>query len=257
MKIKGENKKTTTIRKPSLGGDPNAWVKEEVSQYDMMQSIIIPKKDEMLDVIVSMLPFREEKSIKVMEVGVGLGALTERIIRKYPSANFLCLDGSSEMINEAKERLKEFEGRIKFLERNFNNPGWLDGIKGKFDLVCSSLTLHYLATRKRGKFFKDVFRILKKNGILIYSCAVRANSPSIQKIFVKIHRKYLLEQILKVMGKQFTDKDLDREFKKRRDKMGINPMTAESHLDYLRKAKFSKAEFIWKYRHYAIFMGAK
>ena len=245
------------VRNPTLGGDPGAWKGEEVSQYDMMQSIVIPKKDEMLDVIMSMIPFESDKLIKIMEIGSGLGALTKKLLDKYPEANILCLDGSEEMIRNGKERLKDFQEKIRFQQINFNNPKWIDGIEGKFDLICSSLTLHYLATRRRKDFFKEISGILKKNGVFIYSCAVRANSPFVQKIFVKVHRKYLLDKIFEVMGMRLTDEDLDKRFKNRRDKMGINPMTPENHLEYMRKAKFSKAEFIWKYRHYTIFMGIK
>ncbi|OGL40975.1 MAG: hypothetical protein A3C43_07690 [Candidatus Schekmanbacteria bacterium RIFCSPHIGHO2_02_FULL_38_11] len=245
------------MRRPSLGGDPGAWKGKEVSQYDTMQNIVIPKKDEMLDVIVSMIPFKSDKPLKIMEIGSGLGALTQRLLGKYPKAGFLCLDGSEEMIRNGGERLRNFQERIRFQLINFNNPKWINGIEGKLDLVCSSLTLHYLATRRRKEFFKEVSGILKKNGMLIYSCAVRANSPFVQKIFVKVHRQYLLDKIFEVMGMRLTDKELDEKFKKRRDKMGINPMTPENHLEYMRKAKFSKAEFIWKHRHYAIFMGVK
>ena len=54
------------MRKPSLGGNPKVWSNEEVTQYDMMQSIVIPKKDEMLDIITSMIPFDENKTLKEM-----------------------------------------------------------------------------------------------------------------------------------------------------------------------------------------------
>ena len=245
------------MRKPSLGGNPKVWSNEEVTQYDMMQSIVIPKKDEMLEIITSMIPFNENKALKVMEIGVGLGALTERVFNRFPESDFLGIDGSAQMISNAQERLKKFDGKIKIIERNFNKPLWLNGVNDKFDLVCSSLTLHYLSNKRRKEFFKEIFKVLKKKGSFIYSCAVKANSPSIQKIFVKIHRKYLRDQILKVMGKEFSDEDLDRVFKKRRDKMGINPATTVEHLDLLKKAGFSKVEFIWKHRHYAIFMGVK
>ncbi len=245
------------MRKKSLGGDPGVWTNEEVSQYDMMQSIFIPKKDEMLDVIVSMIPFSETRAFKVMEIGVGLGALTERMLKRFPEADFLCLDGSDEMISNARVRLAGSDKKIKFLKINFNNSGWLENINNKFDLICSSLTLHYLATRRRENFFKEAFGLLKKNGMLIYSSGVTANSPSVQKIYFKIHKEYLKTKILKVMGKKFSDEDLDREFKKREAMLGINLITCEKHLDYLRRAKFSKTEFIWKHEHYAIFMGVK
>jgi len=244
-------------RTQSSGGDPKVWSKEEVTQYEMMQSIFIPKKDEMLDMIVSMIPFDKNKPLKIMEIGVGLGALTERVFKKFSDSHFLCLDGSDDMISNAKVRLAMFEGKIEFKKINFNSSAWLDDINGKFDLVCSSLTLHYLATKRRGAFFREVLGALKKNGIFIYSSGVTANSDFVQNIFYRIHREYLKVRLFEIMGQKFSDEDIDKEFKSREAKLGINLMTCEKNLEFLRKAKFSKTELVWKHEHYAIFMGVK
>jgi hypothetical protein len=51
--------------------------------------------------------------------------------------------------------------------------------------------------------------------------------------------------------------DLPQSFQSKKGKMGINLLTVEGHLKYMRKVESFKAEFVRKYRHYAVFCGGK
>ena len=75
---------------------------------------------------------------RILEVGCGTGILTEFLIKKYPNASFEITDISRSMLEECKKRCDR--GKIKFFEMDGENP--LQNL-GRYDLVVSSMTLHW------------------------------------------------------------------------------------------------------------------
>ena len=75
---------------------------------------------------------------RILEVGCGTGILTEFLIKKYPNASFEITDISGSMLEECKKRCDR--GKIKFFEMDGEKP--LQNL-GRYDLVVSSMTLHW------------------------------------------------------------------------------------------------------------------
>ena len=86
--------------------------------------------------LVGILP--KMKNPRILEVGCGTGILTEFLIKKYPNASFEITDISGSMLEECKKRCDR--GKIKFFEMDGENP--LQNL-GRYDLVVSSMTLHW------------------------------------------------------------------------------------------------------------------
>lgn len=246
------------MRKKSLGGYGKSW-DEEVDGFDDFQSVVIPKKQEMLQTIAEMIPFDNEKALKALEIGAGNGALTEKVLSYFPKSSYIFSDASEGMLDEAKKRFVGKKGvPMKFAIADFNKPKWFSVFgESKFDVIVSSLCFHYTATKRRGYFFKELSALLGKNGVLIYSTAVESPHKIIQKHIEKNHRLFLKRRFKEVMNMEVTDADMDKMYKEKRGRLGVNTMTAENHLHYLKKAGFSRYELIWRFRHYVIFMGVR
>ena len=75
---------------------------------------------------------------RILEVGCGTGILTEFLIQKYPNASLEITDISGSMLEECKKRCDR--GKIKFFEMDGEKP--LQNL-GRYDLVVSSMTLHW------------------------------------------------------------------------------------------------------------------
>lgn len=245
------------MRKQSLGGYGKVW-NEEVDGYEQFQSIVIPKKDEMLATIVEMVPFESASSIRILEIGGGKGALTEKTLTAFPKSSYVFSDASEGMV---KASVEKFSGRnydIHFEEADFNKQGWNKPLGNKkFDLILSSLCFHYIATKRRAPFFKELGSMVKKGGVLIYSTAVQSPHEIIQKKIERNHRAYLKHRFAEVMGLEVTDEDMDKMYREKRGRLGVNAMPVSEHLGFLKKSGFARYELIWRYRHYAIFMAVR
>ncbi len=98
------------------------------------------------------------KRKKVLDLGCGSGIFTKQI--KSLGANVYGLDISSGLINIAK---REYPNINFFVGNAIKTPFK----KGEFDVVASSLMVHYF--NNIDPLFKEASRILKPKGIFIFS----------------------------------------------------------------------------------------
>lgn len=109
--------------------------------------------------IKGMLPDLQEKS--VLDLGCGAGGMSKYFVEKGAS-KVLALDISKNMITHAKEINSDEKIQYKVLGMED-----IAKIKEKFDVVFSSLAFHYV--KDFGKLMQDISKLLKPNGILLFS----------------------------------------------------------------------------------------
>ncbi len=98
---------------------------------------------------------------KILDAGCGPGKYSEWLADK--GAVVTAIDYSDEMLRYAKEKVGN---RVKVLKANLNQP--LDFLKDEeFDIVISSMVIHYIKDWQM--LFSEFNRVLKKNGVLIFS----------------------------------------------------------------------------------------
>lgn len=109
--------------------------------------------------IISLLP-KNLKNLTIVDAGCGSGLIGQYLEER--GANLIAFDYSKELIKIAKTRLKTSNIFVANLEEK------LDFIQtNSVDILVSSLVLHYL--NNWGPIFKEFNRILKKDGIVIFS----------------------------------------------------------------------------------------
>jgi SAM-dependent methyltransferase len=78
---------------------------------------------------------------RVLELGSGPGFLAEHLLRAWPGLDYAALDFSPAMHQLAAERLGERAARVRFVERSFREPAWVDGL-GEFDAIVTHQAVH-------------------------------------------------------------------------------------------------------------------
>jgi len=101
------------------------------------------------------------KGKRILDLGCGFGDHAKIYVQKG-AKEVVGLDISKELIAMAKKRNIK---RTSFMTYNLNKK--LPFLNDSFDIVTSSLTINYI--RKFNQLFKEVNRVLKKNGFFILS----------------------------------------------------------------------------------------
>lgn len=217
---------------------------QEAHEFDEIIIKLIPYYPQMLEALVSSIPFDHGKKIKVIDLGCGTGTISKKIKEKYLCANITCLDFAENMVEISKIKLKKFSD-IKYIIADFNNYHFED----TYDLIVSSLSLHHLVTdNDKIAFYKKIYETLNPDGIFINADVILASNSSLQKNY--------LEQWKSFMQKNVSIEEINNKWipkYKEEDRLAklIN------QLIWLKDIGFKDVDVIWKYYNFAVYCGFK
>jgi tRNA (cmo5U34)-methyltransferase len=103
----------------------------------------VPRYDELQDRTIEAIPFPPGR---VLELGVGTGETTRRLLERYPDADVIGLDSTPEMVFRAREL--GIEVRLARMEDPLPDGPW--------DLVISVLSVHHLEADGKRDLFRRV-----------------------------------------------------------------------------------------------------
>ena len=152
-----------------------------------------------IPVIKSFLPDLKDK--KILDLGCGEGEMSKFFLEQG-AKKVVGVDISKNMLNEAKKK------KVKNLEFKLLSMEEISSLKGKFDIVFSSLAFHYVEDFY--KLMKDVANKLKKGGLLIFSqehplVTSSIRSKDLPKYIEKDDKRYYYISDYNNIGKRFVD----------------------------------------------------
>jgi tRNA (cmo5U34)-methyltransferase len=103
----------------------------------------VPRYDELQQRAIEAIPF---PPARVLELGIGTGETTRRLLERYPDAQVIGLDSTPEMVFRAREL--GIEVRLARMEDPLPDGPW--------DLVISVLSVHHLPAEGKRDLFRRV-----------------------------------------------------------------------------------------------------
>ena len=103
----------------------------------------VPRYDELQEAAVAAIPFAPER---VLELGMGTGETTRRLIEAYPDAWVIGLDSSPDMVFRAREMYDDVQ--LARIEDPLPDGPW--------DLVIGVLSIHHLTSGQKQSLFRRV-----------------------------------------------------------------------------------------------------
>jgi tRNA (cmo5U34)-methyltransferase len=103
----------------------------------------IPRYDELQEQAIAAIPFPPER---VLELGMGTGETTKRLIEAYPDAWVIGLDSSADMVFRAREAYDDVQ--LARIEDPLPDGPW--------DLVIGVLSIHHLRAEQKQNLFRQV-----------------------------------------------------------------------------------------------------
>ena len=106
------------------------------------------------------------KSKSVLDLGCGEGV--EAIFFAEKGAQVTCIDFSDNAMASFKEKIQgtALEEKITLVKDDILNISRFGD--ESFDAIYSNLALHYFNDEETSKLFKEIHRVLRKNGLLIF-----------------------------------------------------------------------------------------
>lgn len=218
------------------------WEKE-ARNYEGFVIKLVPFYEEILNALVSTIPFRQGDAIKVLDLGSGTGEVTRRVKVQFPHAIITCIDIAAGMNEIAMARLKNKD--IDFITDDFCKCDF----PGEYDVILSCLAMHHVFSNfDKKQLFHKIFRSLKLGGVFTNADVVLGANDTLQNMYIRrwvefMRRNYSQEEIEKEWLRRFYEKD--------------HPFKLMQELEWMRQAGFTDVDVVMKYYHVGVYTGQK
>src|SRR5260370_32125257 len=154
---------------------------QRVESYDADMEVMHPNRSKMVQVALEILPFRRESVLHALDLGIGTGYFTKKLLEHYPNGLVVAVDGAKAMIDLAKERLGASAGKVDFRRGNLRHLKQLVRGAAIFDVVYSSYALHHLNRNDKQAVIGENFELLRPAGWFLNSRIIWAEASTIQQ----------------------------------------------------------------------------
>ncbi len=210
------------------------------SIYDQTRRQLIPCFDLFYSTAVELVP---EDAKQVLDLGAGTGLLSSLVLDHCPSAVVTLADISTEMLEQARNRLRAYESRCVFAAGDYQA-----GLpEGPFDAVVSALSIHHLEAAAKRSLFQRIFERLAPGGIFVNADQVLGETP-------EIDARYCATWVGAVRESGISSEAMWAAFERTKvDRMSpLNPQ-----LEWLREIGFTEVACWFHHYSFVVFSGRK
>jgi tRNA (cmo5U34)-methyltransferase len=214
----------------------------QVAEYDELIRRFIPRYDEMLDEAVHFIRDSIVDTGKLVDLGIGTGSLTERVIKAIPKAQIIGIDTDPKMLEEAARRLSSIQNRIELRLQDFFSE-----LPPAQNAYFAALALHHVPNLSvKQTLYQKIYDALLPGGLFLNADAMFDESDSNQK------RKRWAAHLVSAGFLEAEALDHLQSWRKEDYYFGL-----ETELKLLRKAGFTDCDVAWRYGPMAVMVGKK
>jgi tRNA (cmo5U34)-methyltransferase len=236
--------------------DKSQWIKPEFAQaYREEADVYIVERRKLLETLKSFYGhfLADKPDNRVLDLGSGDGIVISELLTIHSSINATLIDGSADMLNKAKERLKDFK-KLHFICASFQDILNKKVALEKYDFIVSSLAIHHLTMEEKSALFKTIYAHLNMDGYFLNIDVVLAPADALEQWYLRLWQQWIKERksLLGIKDNQYDD--IIRRYK---DNTDNKPDTLEAQLAALQAIGFRDVDCFYKYGVFAMYGGRK
>ena len=216
-------------------------------QYDELFITHMDAYDLTHEMILSMLPLAQQTPMRVLELGIGTGNLTQKLLDRYSASTVVGYDLSVEMLARARAKLTTFKERIELHEGDIGQTSF----PGPFDAVISAIAVHHVPPPDKPALFQRLYEALRPGGILVLGDAFQAATSALNERY-----RHLSQASLERQG--IVETPVYVAYRNRNSQPSGGSSTHLQHyLQWMEEAGFQHVDCVWKYLARAVVYGVR
>ena len=228
-----------------------------VATYDLDMDTWHPNRTKMASIICEILPFHRDQYLRFLDLGVGTGYLSFRIIETFPRVTITATDAAELMVEKARLRLCDHLKQVTFRISTFQELPQKENTFSNLDAVVSSFALHHLYREEKLALFKYIHSILKPNGWFVNGDIFKTPYGMLESRFRYLHYLGIQQRIKMVKNQDKTLDQISSELTEKEKTGGDHLLYLTDDLQLLKEAGFQDVECFWKEYREAVYGGIK
>ncbi len=232
------------------------WAKPDFARaYRDNAEVFVIERRRLFAVVQSFYRYfmKERQQRTMLDLGCGDGVVTQEILKVEGPVSATLLDGSEDMLNSARERLKKFEN-VRYVRASFQDVLYKDILKERFDFVVSSLAIHHLMMAEKRSLFRKVYSHLSPGGCFANIDVVLAPSEALDQWYMPLWKEWINEKKTSLGIENGSYDDIIYRYKENKDN---KPDTLKDQLNALCETGFRDVDCFYKYGIFCVYGGRK
>ena len=227
-----------------------------VRTYDSDMDIMHPLRAKMIDIALTVLPFDRTHPLTALDLGVGTGVFSKRLLEDYPNSQVVAIDGAAAMLDLARSRLDDLARRVQWVVSNFQSIPSAILEPDTYDVVISSYALHHLTHNEKLALLKSAVSAMRPGGWLLNADIVVAKTAPVERRIQEIRVSAVTNRAPED-DQRFRNVATTRQFLDDIEAADNDqPQTLETDLNIMRESGIA-AEVLWKEFRESVIGGPK
>ncbi|MGO8990805.1 MAG: class I SAM-dependent methyltransferase [bacterium] len=236
--------------------DKLQWAKPEYSQeYRDSADVFIVERKRLLEILRSFYKhfIGNKPNSDILDLGCGDGIVIDELLKIDNSIEATLIDGSEDMLNRAKDRLKDFKN-VHFIRASFQELLNKTTLLRNYDFIVSSLAIHHLTMEEKTVLFKTIYSHLNVDGYFLNIDVVLAPSGALEQWYLLLWKEWIDERksFLGIEGGHYEDI-----IWKYKDNTDNKPDILAVQLNTLQAIGFRDVDCFYKYGIFTMYGGKK
>lgn len=199
-------------------------------EYDKKINATIPYYTDFYDQTIDVVEQCKFDKMDWLDLGCGTGSLEERAFQRFSEIDFVLIDPSEKMLEQAKMKLKN--KCVQYICMSSTDIQF----RNRFHIITAIQSHHYLQENERKIATKCVYQALKEGGIYISFENIISDDEEVKEF-----------ELLRWGRYQQRHGKTEIEAKEHNARCGTKyyPITIEQHIQLLRSVGFRKVHVFW------------
>lgn len=232
------------------------WAKPEYTQeYRDSADVYIVERKRLLEILKSFYKhfISNKPNSSILDLGCGDGIVMDELLKIDNSIEATLIDGSEDMLNRARDRLKDFKN-VHFIRASFQELFNKNTTLQNYDFIVSSLAIHHLTMEEKTVLFKTIYFHLNVDGYFLNIDVVLAPSDALEQWYLLLWKQWIDER-KSFLG--IEDSHYDEIVWRYKDNTDNKPDILAAQLNILQAIGFKDVDCFYKYGIFTMYGGKK
>lgn len=234
----------------------NSWGRAQADSYIKIADFVVVERKRLLKIFADIFRyhFDNKEDLVLLDLGCGDGVLSKHIASNYPKNEFHLVDGSTTMLEKAKQNMSG--ANVHHKHQSFEDYIASPPNDERYDFVYSANAIHHLDLQGKSEIYAKIFRELRFNGLFLNSDPVLPSSERSEQLQFKMWKDWMKEQLQENGIEQDAGKIdcIPTDYKIKSENKPSNLM---EQLQLLTKIGYRDVDCFYKYGIFALFGGTK